>query len=146
MNVSIREIKADNFIDAIRLKPTPDQAQFVATNAATIAQSKFHTFLECFGIYAGESMVGFSAFGLNPEDGAAWIARHMIGAEYQRQGHGRVGLKAIVAHMRERYGCSSIFLDVGPANVAAISLYEQAGFVDTGQIQGKSKVYRLDLG
>ena len=47
--------------------------------------------------------------------------------------------------MKAKYDCASIFLDVGPENVAAVKLYERAGFVDTGKIQGKSKVYRLDL-
>ena len=47
--------------------------------------------------------------------------------------------------MKAKHDCASIFLDVGPENIAAIKLYERAGFVDTGEIQGKSKVYRLDL-
>jgi len=145
MTVSIREITADNFIDAVRLKPTPEQEQFVASNAASIAQSKFHTFLECYGIYDGETMVGFSVFGRNPEDGEIWIARHMVGAEHQRNGFGRAGLQLIVEHMRQTYGCAAIYLDVGPVNTAAIALYEGAGFADTGKIQGESRIYRLDL-
>ena len=146
MSITIREVTAENFIDAIRLQPTPEQQRFVASNAASIAQSKFDTFLECYGIYNGDTMVGFSAFGKNPDDGEAWIARHMVGAEHQRQGHGRAGLLAIIEHMRRTYECSAIFLDVGPTNTAAIALYEQAGFVDTGKTQGEGKVYRLDLG
>jgi diamine N-acetyltransferase len=145
MAVTIREISAGNFVEAIRLKVAPSQERFVASNAASIAQSKFDTFLECYGIYEGDTMVGFSAFGRNPEDGAAWIARHMIGADHQRKGLGRLGLQAIVAHMRDVYGCPSIFLDVAPDNAAAIKLYEGAGFVDTGNLQGEGKIYRLDF-
>ena len=145
MQVTIREIDADNFVEAIRLDVKPEQKRFVASNAASIAQSKFHTFLECYGLYDEETMVGFSAFGKNPEDDTIWIARHMIGAEYQGKGYGTAGLQALIDHMESEYECDAIFLDVGPENVAAIKLYESAGFVDTGRIQGKSKVYRLDL-
>jgi len=145
MTITIREITEDNFVDAIRLKVAPDQERFVASNAATIAQSKFHTFLECYGIYHEDGMVGFCAFGKNPEDGAAWIARHMIGAGHQRRGFGRAGLQAVIDHMRVTYGCPSVFLDVAPDNTAAIGLYEGAGFVDTGKTQGESRVYRLDV-
>ncbi|MGB2983415.1 MAG: GNAT family N-acetyltransferase [Candidatus Bipolaricaulia bacterium] len=146
MQVTIREITEDNFIEAIRLEPKPEQKQFVASNAASIAQSKFHTFLHCCGIYDGDTMVGFSAFGKNPEDDTIWIVRHMIGAEHQRKGYGRAGLRVLLDHMKRESDCASIFLDVGPENVAAIKLYESAGFVDTGKIQGKSKVYWRDPG
>ena len=63
MNITLREIDESNFVDAIRLEVKPEQSAYVATNAASIAQSKFHTFLECYGIYDSESMVGSSAFG-----------------------------------------------------------------------------------
>jgi len=145
MRVTIREIDGDNFVEAIRLEVKPEQKQFVASNAASIAQSKFHTFLECVGIYDEETMVGFSAFGKSPEDGTIWIVRHMIGADHQRKGYGSAGLSALLDHMKAKYDYASICLDVGPENEAAIKLYERAGFVDTGKIQGESKVYRLDL-
>lgn len=90
-------------------------------------------------------MVGFSAFGKNPEDDTIWIVRHMIGAEHQRKGYGSAGLQALIDHMKAKYDCASIFLDVGPENVAAIKMYERAGFFDTGAIQGTSKIYRLEL-
>jgi diamine N-acetyltransferase len=144
MNVHLREITADNFVEAMRLKVKPEQAEHVATNAASIAQSKFHTFLACYGIYDGAVMVGFTACGRNPEDGTVWIVRHMIGEQFQGLGYGKAGLRSIVEHMTREYGSTSVFLDVVPANAAAIGLYEGAGFRDTGKIQGHSKVYRLD--
>ena len=145
MQVAIREIAEDNFVEAMRLEVKPEQKQFVASNAASIAQSKFHTFLECYGIFDVDTMVGFSAFGKNPEDDTIWIVRHMIGADHQRKGYGSAGLRVLLDHLKAGFECASIFLDVGPENTAAIKLYEGAGFVDTGEIQGKSKVYRLDL-
>jgi diamine N-acetyltransferase len=145
MQVTLQEISAENFVEAIHLKVKPEQEGFVASNAASIAQSKFHTFLQCYGIYAGDEMVGFSAFGRNPEDGTIWIVRHMIGEQHQGKGYGKAGLHALIAHMQAEFQCSSIFLDVSPQNHAAISLYEGASFKDTGRIQGQSKVFELTL-
>jgi diamine N-acetyltransferase len=145
MAVTIREINEANFVEAIRLEVLPEQRGFVAPNAASIAQSKFHRFLECYGLYDEDTMVGFCAFGKNPEDGTAWIVRFMVGERFQRKGYGASGLRSLIGHMLETYDCASIFLDVGPDNDAARKLYEGAGFVDTGAIQGKSMIYRLDL-
>ncbi|TFH07186.1 MAG: GNAT family N-acetyltransferase [Candidatus Atribacteria bacterium] len=145
MSVAIREITEANFVEAMRLEVAPEQKSFVASNAASIAQSKFHNFLECCGIYDEDVMIGFCAFGKNPDDGTAWIVRFMVGAQFQRKGYGASGLRALIAHMLETYDCTSIFLDVGPDNDAARKLYEGAGFVDTGEVRGKSMVYRLDL-
>lgn len=144
MDVQIREITEDNFVEALHLEVALEQRSFVASNAASIAQSKFHTFLECYGIYDGDRMVGFAVCGANPEDGTIWIARHMVGAEFQGQGYGRAGLRGIVAHLRAEHGPVPIFLDVAPANARATALYESEGFHDTGHVQGESRVYRLD--
>ena len=41
MAITLREITADNFVEAIRLKVALEQAKYVAANAASISQSKF---------------------------------------------------------------------------------------------------------
>ena len=145
MNIHIQEITADNFIDAIRLRVKPEQEGFVASNAASIAQSKFHTYLECYGIYDGDHMVGFSAFGKNPADGTIWIVRHMVADQYQGKGYGKAGLQALIEYMQAKYQCKTIFLDVSPENQIAIRLYENAGFKNTGKIQGHSHIFELAL-
>ena len=90
-------------------------------------------------------MVGFCAFGKNPEDGSAWIARFMVGQQHQRRGFGQEGLRVLIDHMRKAYTGPSIFLDIEPENVAGLGLYKAAGFVDTGKSQGQSQILRLDL-
>lgn len=145
MEIDLREITGDNFIDAIRLKVKPEQECFVASNAISLAQSKFQPFLKCYGLFDGDVMVGFSAFGQNPEDDTIWIVRHMIGEQYQGQGYGKKGLQALISHLKSEYQCEMIYLDVAPDNHAAINLYKSAGFVDTGKIQGHSRVFVLHL-
>ena len=55
------------------------------------------------------------------------------------------GLSALIEHMREVYECSEILLDVSPGNRAALELYKDAGFADTGKKQGESIVLKLSL-
>ena len=146
MDIEISEITEDNFIEAIRLKVKPDQENYVAYNAVSLAQSKFQPFLKCIGIFDGDVMVGFSAFGQNPEDGTIWIVRHMVGEQYQGQGYGKKGLQVLISHLQSTYQCDKIYLDVVPDNQVAINLYRSAGFVDTGKIQGHSRVFEKNLG
>ena len=51
MNVHLTEITADNWIQAVKLEVKDDQKNFVATNAISITQSKFQSFIDCHGIY-----------------------------------------------------------------------------------------------
>ena len=145
MNISVREITAENWIHAIKLTVKGDQVKFVAPNATSIAQSKFESYLECYGIYNDDTMVGFTAFGINPDDDTIWIARYMIDQNYQRQGYGKDALTVLLKFMQEKYACSEIFLDVREDNALATNLYVKAGFMKTGKMNGHSPVYRLDL-
>ena len=145
MTISVKEITVENFVAAIKLKVKDEQENFVASNAASIAQSKFHTFLECYGIYDKDEMVGFSALGVNPEDETLWIVRHMIDAKQQGKGYGKKGLKAVIKFMQKKFKHKSIFLDVVKSNEIATNLYVKAGFKDTGKKHGESPVYELVL-
>lgn len=145
MTVTLREISIENFVDAIKLEVKEDQTNFVASNAASIAQSKFHTFLECYGIYDEEKMVGFSAFGKNPADETIWIVRHMVDKNLQSKGYGKAGLKAVVKFLKDKYSCSEIYLDVVEDNKIATNLYVKSGFKETGKKNGESPIYKLDL-
>ncbi|MCK5158230.1 MAG: GNAT family N-acetyltransferase [Candidatus Heimdallarchaeota archaeon] len=145
MTIMLKEITIENFIDAMKLEVKEDQTNFVASNAASIAQSKFHTFLECYGIYDEEKMVGFSAFGKNPEDGTIWIVRHMVDKNLQGKGYGKSGLKSVIKFLKNKYSCSEIYLDVVEENKVATNLYVKTGFKATGNKNGNSPIYKLDL-
>ncbi len=145
MNISLREITADNWVDAIKLKVDVDQEKFVASNAISIAQSKFHSFLECYGIYNEDTMVGFTAFGINPEDDKVWIARYMIDGKHQGKGYGKVALESLLQFLHQKYACSEVFLDVGEENTIAKKIYSDAGFAKTGMKNGESPIYKIAL-
>lgn len=145
MTISIREITADNWVDAIKLKVKDDQEDFIASNAISLAQSKFHPHLKCYGIYSDDEMVGFSALGTNPADGTLWIARHMVDTKHQGKGYGKARLKAIIQFMRVKFSPEIIFLDVAKNNKIATNLYIRAGFKNTGKTHGESPIYEFVL-
>ncbi len=146
MSISIREINAENWIEAIKLKVKEEQVHFVASNAVSIAQSKFDKYLECHGIYHEDKMVGFAATGKNPDDGEIWIARHMIGGQFQGQRFGKLGLQKLIETLKTKWDCAKIFLTVEQENTRAKVLYEKNGFQDTGKIMGqKGLVLELKL-
>ena len=95
--VTLREITKENWRDILRLKVAPHQEQFVASNAASIAEAHFNPEVAWFrAIYAGDVPVGF----LMLEDDVAqqeyFLWRFMIGEQYQGRGTGE-----------RRWSCSS---------------------------------------
>ncbi|UCH32469.1 MAG: GNAT family N-acetyltransferase [Candidatus Bathyarchaeota archaeon] len=145
MGITIREITEENWVEAVKLEVKKEQASFVASNAVSLAQSKFQPFLECYGIYSEDKMVGFSAVGQNPVDKTVWIVRHMIDAKHQGKGYGKAGLKKMIECVRAKFSCAEIYLDVEPENEVATNLYKTAGFKITDKKHGKSPIYKLNL-
>lgn len=148
--ITLREITRDNWRECARLNTAADQRRFVAPNAWSLLQYLYQDPIDTFapfGIYAGDTMVGFVMYGLNDFSGQlSWeIWRLMIDERYQHQGYGRAALHALIALMSERLGCAEIYIMFLLDNSAAQALYESVGFVDTGMVEDDEKIYRLDL-
>jgi diamine N-acetyltransferase len=147
MNVELREITIDNWRQCVRLKVAPGQEQFVASNAVSLAQSKYETDSVPLAVYDGDTMVGFVMY--HPEDyGMAkiwFIERLMVGADYQGKGYGRTAMQALLERLKAQPGYTAILISFVPENVAARNLYASLGFVDTGEIEEGEIVYRLPL-
>ena len=77
--------------------------------------------------------------------GELHIGNIAVKKEYQGQGYGKQGLQVLIAHLQAQYGCDKIFLDCSPENQTAINLYEGAGFINTGRIQGEAVIFELNL-
>ncbi|MDH5450047.1 MAG: GNAT family N-acetyltransferase [Candidatus Bathyarchaeota archaeon] len=143
--ITIREITEENWIQAVKLRVKKEQENFEAANAGYLAQSKFQPYIECYGIYSEGEMIGFSAVGQSPHNKSVWIVRHMVDAKHQGQGYGKAGLKKVIEHLRDKFSCAEIYLDVEPENEVAINLYKTAGFKMTDRKIEGNPVYKLDL-
>jgi diamine N-acetyltransferase len=147
LNITLRDITRDNWRECVRLKVAEDQLKFVATNAVSLAESKFYPESVPLAAYDGDTMVGFVMY--HPEDyemSKLWfIERLMVGLQYQGKGYGRATMEALLARLKAVPGYAAILISFVPDNDAAQKLYSSLGFVDTGEVEEGELVYRLGL-
>jgi diamine N-acetyltransferase len=145
MNLSLREITAENWRECVRLKTSKDQERFVAPNVYSLAQSKYEPYCRPTGIYDDETMVGFVMYAQDPDDQQYWIYRFMIGEAYQGRGYGRAGMLAIIKLLQENYNITELALSYEPDNIVAENLYLSLGFEKTGEVVQDEVVARFKL-
>lgn len=141
----LREINAENFWQILRLKVAENQLNFVATNAVSIAESKYFPFLLPPAIYAENEPVGFTLYGRDPALETYWIVRLMIAEKFQGKGYGKNGMQNIIEKMSNLPDCDEVFLSVVPENISATKFYENFGFKKTGDMLEGEIVMRFDL-
>ena len=147
MTVTLREVTGDNWRECVRIKVEPEQTQFVASNAFSLAQSKYEPECVPLAVYDDEQMVGFVMY--KSEDyglAKTWfIERLMIGAEHQKKGYGRAAMKVLIERLRSQKGYNAILISFVQGNDIAQKLYSDLGFEDTGEIEDGELVYRLGM-
>ena len=140
MMISLKPVDTENFWDVIELRPTPEQEEWIVSNAISIAQAKVQPECIPLAIYHDDTPVGFCMYCIDRDDGEYWIYRLMIDAASQRRGYGRAALKLLLAWIDEDPSHSKIFLGVDPRGGAAVALYQSEGFSFTGQAFGKERI------
>jgi diamine N-acetyltransferase len=152
----LQEVTRANYRDALRLKVAPGQERFVASNAESIAQAKFHPEAWYRLIVAGATPVGFAMledWTQCPTDAPAdWRAepyiglwRFMIDAGFQSLGFGTQALSLLIGHARTRAPARVMLLSFVDAEGSPEPFYRRFGFVRTGEIVEGEHVMRLDL-
>jgi RimJ/RimL family protein N-acetyltransferase len=130
-NITLRDVTLENARACIALAVTPDQAGFVASNAASLIQSKFEPHWLTRAIYDDETMVGFVMYGRDPDFG--WgVLRLMVDAAFQGRGYGRAALRLVLEDIRAA-GAPAVGVSYEDDNQVARRLYRSLGFVETGE-------------
>ncbi len=138
----IRPVTKDNWEALIDLKVREDQKNFVASNLYSIAQAQFgdeyegHWDLHPFGIYDGDTPVGFLMYGINVDHlgHQAFVQRLMVDEKFQGRGYGRFGMETILESFRANELIKVVGISYEPENEGARQLYASLGFVETGRI------------
>jgi len=141
----IRPVTKGNWKELTRLKVREDQTHFVASNLYSIAESQFgdddegHWDLHPFGIYDGNTPVGFLMYGYDLEHPKqqAFIFRLMVDDQFQGKGYGRFGMKRMLEIFRADERIKEVGISYEPENEVARKLYASLGFVETGQMLGE---------
>lgn len=145
MNIELREVNQQNFDACIDLEVTEEQKQFVAPNIYSIAQAKVFPEWSPLCIYQDDQLVGFTLFGIDPEDQEVWISRLMVDARYQKQGIGKAALLKVIEMIKSKYDRTYVYLSTEPENEKAQQIYESIGFINTGKIICDEVVFKLRL-
>jgi diamine N-acetyltransferase len=132
--ISLREITEETLVSILKLKVAPEQEQFVASNAVSIAQAHFSKHAWFRAIYADETPVGFVMLHDEPAKPEYYLWRYMIDARYQRLGFGRQALQLIIDHVKTRPNATELLLSYVPQEGGPQPFYERLGFTHTGRI------------
>ena len=154
--VSIKNVGA-----ILKLSVSEAQKNFVASNndsiieAYTTITASGHAFP--FGIYEGETPVGFAMIGFDYYDywgdtpriakGNYLLWRLMIDKNYQQKGYGREAIGLALEFIKS-FPCGKAdycWLSYEPKNEVARKLYRSFGFVETGEMDGEEIVAALRL-
>jgi diamine N-acetyltransferase len=143
--VSLRPITAETVLDIVKLRVGPDQEQFVAPNAVSLAQALFSPTAWYRAIYAAASPVGFVMLDDDPSQHTYFLWRFMIAAEHQGRGYGRRALGLVVEYVRSRPGAVELRTSYVPGEGSPGPFYHRLGFEDTGEVDDGERVLRLPL-
>jgi diamine N-acetyltransferase len=138
----LRPVTKDNWEALIDLKVRDDQKNFVASNLYSIAQAQFgeefegHWDLHPFGIYDGDTPVGFLMYGYNFSHPTqqAFVIRLMVDEKFQGRGFGRFAMEKTLEIFRADERIQIVGISYEPENDAARKLYAKLGFLETGRI------------
>ncbi|MEH6943320.1 GNAT family N-acetyltransferase [Bacillus sp. JJ722] len=131
--ITLKAVDKSNWEECAQLKPKPEQKTFIVSNLFSIAEQQFLDRFLSKAIYNDDVMIGFTMFGLDPDDGNYWVYRFMIDERFQGQGHGYNAILLVIDEIRKASDRSDIIM-IGykPDNELARMLYRKSGFKEEG--------------
>ena len=133
--ITLRAITEENFIDAFNLKLAPGQERFVSHPVRSLAQAYvYREQCQPFGIYEGDTMVGYVMVIYDYDIPEYDIWHMMIDESYQRRGYGSAALDLVLDYIKTKpFGSSNrVTLTCNKDNIQALILYNSKGFTETG--------------
>lgn len=159
--LKLEKVNGKNVWDILKLRVSEAQKNFVAGNEASIIEAYTaitgNGYAFPFGIYEGDTPVGFLMVGFDTDDdwedapsvakGNYNLWRLMIDQNYQKQGYGKEALRLALEFIRT-FPCGEAefcWLSYEPENEAARRLYHSFGFTETGEMDGEELIAVLRL-
>lgn len=145
--VHFRAITEDNFDAIIRMK-RPDDENFVASNAYSLAQAWLYRDagdVFPFAIYNDDEPVGFMMLDEDLEEKCLIIWRIMFPAENQNKGYGTAAIREIIRLAKECGKYDFLLLSYAPDNHIAEHVYKKLGFQPTGVFEHGETELKLTL-
>ena len=157
----LEKITGKNVWSILKLRVSEDQESFVAPNDISIIEAYTaitgNGYAFPFGIYEGETPVGFMMIGFDADDcwevapsiarGNYNLWRLMIDKNYQNKGYGKEAVRLALEFIKT-FPCGKAdfcWLSYEPENEIASRLYHSFGFVETGEMDGDEIIAVLKL-
>ncbi len=144
----LRKIAEENFLDAFRLKLAPGQESFVSHPVRSLAQAYvYREQCQPFGIYEGDTMVGYVMVIYDTDIPEYNIWHMMIDESKQGRDYGKAALDRVLAYIKTKpLGPSGrVTLTCCRENLRALSLYKSRGFAETGAADGEEIELSLEV-
>lgn len=134
MDITLQNITEDNFEDVMDMELPDHQRDLLASNAYSIAQSRFYPDYIPRAIYCDGAPAGFLLYAREAEGAAGDYAiyRFMVDHARQGQGIGRRAMALVLSELRARPDMRRITICYHPHNARAKQFYAGFGFVETG--------------
>jgi diamine N-acetyltransferase len=136
MTITLQAVTEHNFDAIVELPLLPEQQDYLASNAYSIAQASFYP--DSFftrAIYLDDKPVGFLMYVSLADEGQPGeyaIYRFMIDSGEQGKGYGRRAISLALDEIRSRPDAKVIQICYWPNNPVAKDFYASLGFVETG--------------
>ena len=157
----LEKVNGKNVWELLKLSVLESQKNYVAANEISIIEAytaiSGNGYAFPFGIYDGDTPVGFLMIGFDVDDD--WIDapdiargnynlwRLMIDKRYQNRGFGRTAIQLALEFIKT-FPCGEAeycWLSYEPENEVARKLYHSFGFEETGDMDGEEVIAVLRL-
>lgn len=157
----LEKVNGKNVWELLKLTVSESQKNYVAANEISIIEAytaiSRNGYAFPFGIYNGDTPVGFLMIGFDVDDdwvdapdiakGNYNLWRLMIDKDYQNRGFGRKAVQLVLDYIKT-FPCGKAeycWLSYEPENKAARQLYRSFGFEETGDMDGEEVIAVLKL-
>lgn len=157
----LEKVNGKNVWELLKLTVSESQKNYVAANEVSIIEAytaiSGNGYAFPFGIYNGDTPVGFLMIGFDVDDdwvdapdiakGNYSLWRLMIDKDYQNRGFGRKAVQLALDYIKT-FPCGEAeycWLSYEPENEAARQLYRSFGFEETGDMDRKEVIAVLML-
>jgi len=157
--INLNPVTGDNCVPIISMEVHEHQKRFVATNAKSLSQA-YARWKDCgtppltYGIYNNDDLVGFMMIDYETaeenqdtiKEPCYYLWRFMMDKNHQGKGYGKAALQQAIAHIRTKpMGEAAWFYTSVVPESNARKLYQDLGFVETGDIDDGELVSRLAI-
>lgn len=146
--VTLEQVNASNFINCFHLELAPEQEHFVSHPIRSLAQAYVYRD-QCtpFAIVHETAIVGYVMVIYDDEEETYNIWHLMVDRRQQGKGYGKAAMNACLDYIRQKpFGEShTVLLTCHKDNFIALRLYEQLGFVPTGNVEEDELELALSL-